>query len=49
MVREGELVELDRGAHLLANAGQAPVRLIWGSETRQPGFAPPARPYWTDF
>lgn len=45
----GAIVRLERGVHVLQAAGPAPARLIWGERLEAPGFAPPERPYWTDF
>ena len=46
--RPGEIVELDRGAHLLRTAEGKTARLIWGRSISEPGYAAPEE-FWTPF
>ncbi|KWV90514.1 hypothetical protein AUC45_14865 [Erythrobacter sp. YT30] len=45
----GSLIELDRGPVRLLSLGQNKAGLLIGSNLQPPRFAPPKRPYWTDF
>jgi hypothetical protein len=49
LVREGDIVELDRGIHRFTALDKKPARLTWGRHLRAPAEAPPPRPYRVAF
>ncbi|MEL7690095.1 ArnT family glycosyltransferase [Citromicrobium bathyomarinum] len=44
--RPGEIVTIDRGAHVVTGSREKPARIIWGERLHRPSTPPPDKPYF---
>lgn len=49
ILKQGDVITLDRGLHMFTNNSSRTAKLTWGEDTKMPDFPAPLRPYWTDF